>query len=131
MRKGPCEMPRLEQLRTSLPGELLTLIHLLSTGSVADAASCEPRLAYIKQVFDACGEPVPYKPLGLSRMAWGDMLDILVERYGEAHLCPVCRHLLDVPTYQYGEIVCLRGGCSYHVRMKGGSDGFDFDPDGL
>lgn len=123
MRTGPCKIPRLEQLRISLPGELMTILQLLDQTSPVGRADTEKRLAYIKQVFDVCGGVMPYPPpVGIGRMQWGDYLDRLVRDHGDEHLCPECGHLLDVPTYQRGEIVCLRDGCSYRLR-KEGNDG--------
>lgn len=125
MRTGPCEISRLEQIRMSATGECIGLVAIL-TGSTFDPVDvgAAKRLAYIKQVFDLCDDdpPVPYRPPDVSRMQWGDLLDKLVERFGDEHLCPECGYLLDVPTYQRGEIVCLRDGCGYRLR-KEGNDG--------
>lgn len=130
MKAGPCKIPRLGQLRISAAGEIPALVHTLLNGRMVDIPEVERRLAYIKQVFDACESPVPYLPDGMSLMMWGDILDNLVEQFGDEHLCPVCRHLLDVPNWQHGETVCLRDGCGYRVKGEGGSSGFDIDSAG-
>lgn len=129
MRKGPREIPRIEQLAASLPDDLIRILRNWQ----AERESSEEelrRLAYIKQVFDLCEVPVSYKPGDMGRMAWGDFLEGLVERFGGEHLCPQCGYLMDVPAYQYGDMVCLRSECRY-VKKGAEASGCDVDDCGV